>query len=253
MGSINIIPVGSGSTGNSIYIEIEGHRFLIDMGIGFKKIRDALKLHERDMKDIEAIYLTHSHSDHIKSAPAIANNTSCPIYADASHMYGIRKINAERLILKAYETIDMDGMEVRMFYVPHDFVKTCGYTFFANGRKVGFVTDCGLMNDTILEELAGSDVVIIESNHDVEMLKNGPYPRMLQERILSKYGHLSNADCADTIAKLYDTGTRNFLLAHISRNNNTPECALNETRQRMQDKDIFLYACPEEGNDLLSF
>ncbi len=253
MGSINIIPIGSGSTGNCIYIEIEDHHFLVDMGIGMRKVRDTLNGHGRDLAGIEAIFLTHSHSDHIKAAPAIANNTSCPVYGDASHMYNIRNIKADRSIIDAYADTDINGLTVRMFYVPHDFVKTCGYTFATKNRKVGFVTDCGLMSDTIVEELSGSNVVIIESNHDVEMLKNGPYPKDLQKRILSKYGHLSNDDCAATIARLYETGTRNFILAHISLNNNTRDVAYETTAKVMKGKEISLYTCPEEGRDLLTY
>ena len=253
MSSINIIPIGSGSTGNSIYIEINEHRFLVDMGIGFRKIRDVLQEHKRNIADIEAIFLTHSHSDHIKSAPAIANNTSCIVYGDATHMYNIRNINAERRILDPYADTEIGGLNVRMFYVPHDFVKTCGYTFSSENKKVGFVTDCGQMSDAILQELSGSDVVIIESNHDIEMLKNGPYPIELQNRILSKYGHLSNDDCATAIAKLYETGTKHFLLAHVSLHNNTKALAYETTAKVMEGKDITLYVCPEQGNDLLNF
>ena len=109
------------------------------------------------------------------------------------------------------------------------------------------------MNDKIFKELSGSDVCIIESNHDIEMLKNGPYPRELQRRILSEYGHLSNDDCATTISRLYEAGTRNFLLAHLSRQNNTPEKALETLKSVMKDKDINVYVCPVEGNDLLSY
>ena len=226
MNEINIIPIGSGSTGNSIYIEILDHRFLIDMGIGFRKIRDALALHDRNINDIEAIFLTHGHSDHTKAAKAIANNTSCKVYADQSSMYAIRDINAERVILESSTTYEiLPGLKVRMFPVPHDYVRTCGFVFEYQGKKLGYVTDCGKMNEIIIDEIAGSDVIVIESNHDIEMLKNGPYPKDLQRRILSKYGHLSNDDCAETIATLYDKGSRNFILAHISLNNNTVQLA----------------------------
>ena len=251
---LNIIPIGSGSTGNAIYLEMGEHKFLVDMGIGFRKIRDALQLNQRSIEDIEAIFVTHGHYDHVRSAKAIANHTLCNVYADATAMYPLRDIAAERIACKANETFEpLPDLKVRMFYVPHDYVKTCGYTFSINGRKISLVTDCGKMNEAILEELSGSDVVIIEANHDIEMLRNGPYPLDLQERILSRYGHLSNIDCAAAVEKLYAQGTRNFLLAHISQHNNTPDLAYETVRKVLNDQDIFLYPCPAESAELLSF
>ena len=255
MNDISIIPVGSGSTGNSIYLEIGPYRLLVDMGIGYRKIRDALNLHERNIENIDAIFVTHGHSDHVKAAPAISNHTKCLIYGNDTVMYPIRMIDEKRrIILDTDNDIEvLPGLKVRMFSVPHDYVRTCGFTFTYENRKIGFVTDCGKMNEKIIEELTGSDVVVIECNHDIEMLRHGPYPIFLQDRILSKYGHLSNDDCADTVVKLYEHGTRNFLLAHISQNNNTPELAYQAVHELTKDFYISLYVCPPEGDDLLSY
>lgn len=254
MGKINIIPVGSGSTGNSIYIEIDERKILVDMGMGFKVTRDALAKYGRDIKDIEAIFLTHGHYDHTKGCVPICNNTSCAVYCDPSAMYPIRNIKAERIAIEMNKEFELlEGLVVKPFSVPHDYVKTCGYTFRYNGSKLGYLTDCGRMSDLIIEELSGSDVVIIESNHDIEMLKNGPYPKDLQKRILSKYGHLSNDDCADTVLTLYEKGTRNFILAHLSETNNTPQIALKTTLGKLKGTDAFVYACLARNDDLLSF
>ena len=254
MSFINILPVGSGSTGNAIYIEIGPHRILMDMGIGFKKIRDALLKYERNIEDIDAIFITHGHYDHVRSAKAIANHTSCKVYAEPSSMYPIRDIKAERVSVNIDEPFEpLPGLKVTMFLVPHDYVRTCGYIFEYEGRKVSYVTDCGKMNDTIFSYICAADVTIIESNHDVEMLKNGPYPIQLQNRILSKFGHLSNDDCADTIARLYDTGSRNFFLAHLSLHNNTPEIALSTTMNKMEGKDVHIFVCPDAGDQIYSF
>ncbi|MBR5755353.1 MAG: MBL fold metallo-hydrolase [Erysipelotrichaceae bacterium] len=254
MSDIVIIPIGSGSTGNCFYIEMKDHRFLIDMGIGVRRVRDVLAHHDRLLDDIEAIFVTHGHTDHVKSASAITNNTRCKVYADKSSMYSLRDIKSETECINVNETFEpLEGLKVRTFSVPHDFVRTLGYVFEYEGRKIGYVTDCGKMNDGIISELAGSDVVIIESNHDVEMLKNGPYPRQLQHRILSQYGHLSNDDCADTVLKLYEAGTRNFLLAHISLINNTSEIAFKTTKEKLKDREAYLYVCPDLGDDLLTF
>lgn len=253
MSSINIIPIGSGSTGNSIYFEIGPYHLLIDMGIGSKKVKAALSINNRNIEDIDAIFLTHGHYDHTKACKAIANATNCNVYANESSMYPIRDINANRIIIEEGQTEIFQDLFVTMFHVPHDYSFTSGYTFTYKNTKLAYVTDCGKMYDSIFNELLDSDVVIIESNHDIEMLKHGPYPKELQNRILSKYGHLSNIDCANTINELYKHGTKNFLLAHISLKNNTSELALNTTKTLLNTEDIYLYACPEEGNDLLEF
>ena len=249
---IEVIPVGSGSTGNSIYLEMGGYHLLVDMGIGYKKIRDALAVHEKDIEMIDAVFLTHGHNDHVKSAEAISHHIRGKIYTGESVLYSIRKAEREKVILeeKKKEEI-LPGLYVTMFPVPHDYVRTCGFVFETEDRKIGYVSDCGKMNEDILEELYGCDTVILESNHDVEMLKKGPYPYQLKQRILSKYGHLSNEDCADCAVKLYEGGTRSFLLAHLSLHNNTPDLARKTFEEKMKGKDYFLYLCPEEGQDEL--
>lgn len=254
MSDINIIPVGSGSTGNSIYLEIYDYKLLIDMGMGYRKIRDALNMYDRNIEDLDAIFLTHGHYDHTRSASAICNHVSCKVYCHNSVMYPIRDIRAERVCIELNQRYEiLPGLNVHPFSIPHDYVKTCAYTFTYKDKKVGYITDCGKMSDTYLELLKDSDVVIIESNHDVEMLKNGPYPKDLQRRILSERGHLSNEDCGDAVSYLYDNGTRNFLLAHISQHNNTPELALETVKEKINGNDYFIYVCPADGNDLLSF
>ena len=255
MDQINIIPIGSGSTGNCIYLELGPYRLLIDMGIGYKKVRNALEKHGRHIEDIDAIFVTHGHYDHVKASSPISHHTSCGIYTDRSSMYPLRLIDEERRIAQQIDTLTepLPSLFVRMFPVPHDYVRTCGFSFFYGNRKVSIATDCGQMSERIMEELIGSDVIIIECNHDVEMLKHGPYPYPLQKRILSKYGHLSNDDCADTVLKLYEKGTRHFLLAHVSLNNNTPEIALQTVSDRTKDCDIDLFVCPFESDELLSY
>ena len=254
MEKINIIPVGSGSTGNSIYIEIGVRKILVDMGMGFKVIRDSLAFHKRDIRDIEAIFVTHGHYDHTKGCVPICNNTSCNIYCDASAMYPIRNSKAERIAIEMNREFEpLPDLRVKPFSVPHDYSRTCGYTFTYKDTKLGYLTDCGKMSDEILDELCGSRVVVIESNHDIEMLKNGPYPKQLQKRILSRHGHLSNEDCARSVAWLYERGTRNFILAHLSEQNNTPELALETTLNEIKGTDAFVYACLARSTDLLSF
>ena len=209
-------------------------------------------MHGRDLSKVDAIFLTHGHYDHIKAASAICNHTECPVYADQSVMFSIRNISSERKILGMGMVQVLPGLTVSKFPVPHDFVQTSGYVFGYENSRIGYVTDCGKMNDSILSQLKGCDVIILESNHDVKMLKNGPYPKQLQARILSRYGHLSNLECAETVKELSSYGTKHFLLAHLSLQNNTPEIALDTLKQKT-DEEVDLYVCPAEGNDLLSY
>ena len=254
MSDIRILPLGSGSTGNCFYIEIGGYRILLDLGIGYRRVKETLFRYERNLEDVDAIFLTHGHYDHVKAALPVTNHTSCRVYADSSVMYSIRNIKAERETIQIGECFEpLEGLFVTPFSVPHDFVRTCGYVFECKDRKLVYVTDCGEMNGNILDTIKGADVLIIESNHDVEMLRNGPYPYPLQRRILSRYGHMSNDQCADTIEIAYQYGTRNFLLAHVSLNNNTFEMALKTTQKRMEGKDVRICVCHDQGDGMMEF
>ncbi|MBR3264719.1 MAG: MBL fold metallo-hydrolase [Erysipelotrichaceae bacterium] len=254
MHNISIIPIGSGSTGNCFYAETGKHAFLIDMGIGYRRVKEALARHQKSLDNIDAIFVTHGHYDHVKAASAIANHVTCKLYTNESVLYPLRNAKCEKVILEKDEPYVLaEDFTVKMFGVPHDYAYTCGFSFTSNNTKLSYVTDCGKMNKKIYNEIKGSDVVIIEANHDVEMLKSGPYPLQLQKRILSAHGHLSNDDCAQTILKLKEDGCYKFLLAHLSKHNNTPQLALQTVRSLLNDDTIFLYACPEAGDDLLEF
>ena len=251
MNEIVIIPIGSGSTGNCFYIELCNHKFLIDMGIGVKRVKETLEKHNRNLEDVEAIFLTHGHSDHIKAYRAIGNNTNCKVYGHSSVMYSIREINAGRVIIDDCFVLN-DDLIVNSFSIPHDFVKTLGYCFECNGKRIAYLTDCGKLSKKLLSNFYGCPLVIIESNYDVDMLKNGPYPIELQNRIRSKYGHLSNDEAAEAVLELYEKGTRNFLLAHVSLHNNTFDLAYDTTKEKLKDKDIYLYVCKDVDDTLIN-
>ena len=250
---INIIPIGSGSSGNCFYIQIDNKEFLIDMGIGYRKVKDALESNDRSLNNISAIFITHGHYDHIKAKVAITNNTKCDLYGNESLFYCLSGLRSKFNILD-FESVNLvNDIEVKMFKVGHDFNVTTGYTFTYKNQKVAYVTDCGKVTKAIYAELKNSNVVIIESNHDIEMLKNGSYPYDLKRRILSSHGHLSNEDCAKVINSLREDGSKNFLLAHLSRENNRPEIARKEVMDKVINKDIRLYICPIEGKELLKY
>ena len=248
---VNIISFGSGSTGNSMYIEIGDHKILVDMGIGVKRIKDGLTKHNRNFSDIEAIFVTHSHYDHIKNAPAIVKRANAQVYCNRDTAISMMKKNIDYKIIELQKKIEVTpGLFVQAFKVPHD-TTNYGYRFRVNDTTVAYCTDCGEMTKEIFNYLREADVVVLESNHDLNKLINGSYDVELVSRIVSSDGHLSNKECAENIVKLYDLGTRNFLLAHLSRENNTPELALKETLNALGDRKANIYVCPVEGDELL--
>lgn len=225
-----LYPLFSGSSGNCYYIGSAENGILIDAGRSARQIETALLQRELDIKNVRAIFVTHEHSDHISGLRVLASRYRLPVYATCGTIEALRekgcineKVNASVLTEGGTEA---GGMNVRAFRISHDCTQGCGYVVETpDGRKTAFATDTGMITDEISESLTGCDTVVIESNHDIRMLENGPYPYILKKRILSEYGHLSNDDCADTAVKLIRSGTTRILLAHLSRENNIPVLA----------------------------
>ena len=243
---IRIIPIASGSTGNALYLQIDDHKLLIDAGVSCKKIRSALNNNGIELSDIDALFITHSHYDHISGLKVTSKNLGCNAFASKRTIDDVFSLCTLRKIKMEYDekTEVLPGLFVTLFETSHDCAGSGGFVFETENEKVAYATDLGYVSDKIKEYLKGSRVVILESNHDVEMLKNGPYPADLKKRIFSKHGHLSNAECAEEIIDLYDSGTRHFLLAHLSQENNTPEKALQETLNALNGKQADIYVCP---------
>lgn len=252
MDDIKIIPIGSGSSGNSMFIELGPYKILVDIGLNCKTISETLNINQYNLEDIDIVFITHTHNDHIKGFNVTRKRLNCPIYGskDTSFYFYGKGVGTFDLYTKKELLKDL---YVTMFEVSHDEKGTVGYIFEYKDYKIGYATDIGEMTDTIVELLKGSNIVVIESNHDKEMLKNGPYPTYLKARINSKYGHLSNEDCAKTIKILYESGTRNFLLAHISKENNTPELAYKTTYELLNKNDAYIKVLKDKDTELLVF
>lgn len=228
----------SGSGGNSTFIRVGESAILIDAGKSARALCNALCEIGECISGVDAIFITHEHTDHVSALEIIAKKNNIPIYmTDAS----AKKFDAvcgspvhSRLCRCDVEfCVTVGEMTVRSFRTSHDSRMSVGYRIeFPDGdetRAVGYATDVGYVSDTVRENLLGCDAVVIESNHDVDMLMTGPYPRDLKQRVASRRGHLSNRDCADLAAVLAENGTRSFMLAHLSKENNQPEIAYDET------------------------
>lgn len=254
-----ICPLFSGSTGNSTYIGTKDGGILIDAGASAKGINSALEKVGSGFDDIKVIAVTHSHDDHIKGLKAVINKTKACIYtrkntADILLKKELITENTE-IILADDEDYVLGDTCIKAFSTSHDSQGSCGFNIFLpDGKKFSLCTDTGIITDEISQALIGSDAVLIESNHDIEMLKKGPYPPFLKVRIMSDMGHISNAVCANEVLNLFKNGTTRFILGHLSMNNNTPLLAQSTSESVLMDigaknsKDYILTVAKPNGN-----
>ena len=237
----------SGSSGNCIYLEDGSTRILIDAGGSMRQIDLALQKIGTSLCEIGAIWITHEHSDHTKGLPVMAKHLSIPFYCQqkvAKEMYmGLMQkgCRAEATALaKNIRTVnpgeeyEVGDLLITPFQTPHDSVDSQG--FIIGDRELGIATDLGHVSPEVALYLTGCKNIILESNHDLEMLYNGPYSPYLKERVASRNGHLNNGECAAFAGKLLSAGCENFTLFHLSSDNNTPQLALAETTSVLCDQ-----------------
>ena len=239
-----IVSLYSGSGGNSAFIRVGDHAILIDAGESARALCRALTDIGESIENISAIFITHEHTDHISALEVIAKKHAIPIHIteQSAERFDERSTPNcfSRLFIHRIEFCEQVGpMTVRSFRTPHDSKMSVGYRIeFFDGerqRAIGYATDIGYITDDIRNNLYGCEAVVIESNHDVDMLMSGPYPRDLKLRVASKRGHLSNCECAELAIELAKSGTKAFLLAHLSKENNDPCLALDEVRSAVAE------------------
>ncbi|MHC1719409.1 MAG: MBL fold metallo-hydrolase [Clostridiaceae bacterium] len=221
-------PLYSGSSGNSIFVSSGKTRLLIDAGLPGKSIENALGQIGHTAADIDGIFVTHEHIDHTKGVGVLSRKYDIPIYANASTWDAIKgsigKIKEHNI--KIFEgAVSINDMEVNGFSISHDAVCPTGYSISAGKKKACIATDLGFFSEEVKANIEDADIVLLESNHDVEMLKFGPYPYVLKRRILSNIGHLSNNDCGEAIVSIMNHKFKNIILGHLSKTNNYPELA----------------------------
>ena len=226
-------PLYSSSSGNMFHIASSNANILIDVGVSYKAVNEGLKSIGLTIDDIDAVFITHEHTDHIKGLPLLCRkNTDKPIYAvgkTANYLIeSLTKNNIQCNILpiKYDNPVKIKDIEIYPFETSHDAIMPCGYRITDTEKTVTIATDLGYISNNVYSNLANSDFTILEANYDDAMLEFGKYPYMLKRRIKGQHGHLSNENCGQTIARLANEGHSRFLLAHISENNNTHELAL---------------------------
>lgn len=239
---ITFLSLTSGSSGNATFVSDGNSKILIDCGMSGSRLKSSLAEIDVDIADLDAVLITHEHSDHIKGLGVIARKYHIPVYATFKTFAGMKNIGEFDDSLKNAISgeLEIGNIGIKAFSIPHDAADPVGYNFFIDNQKLTLATDIGKMNDTVFESIKGSKYVILESNHDVDILRLGSYPYSLKKRILSPYGHLSNEDAAKTALRLAETGTEHFMLAHLSRENNLPEIAHVTTENMFRSNDIKL-------------
>ena len=252
-----VISLYSGSTGNATYIEAGRAKILIDAGKCARTLCKELAAIGVDIDEIDAIFLTHEHRDHIGALEVLAKKHPIPVHVTRKSMPRLISSPDSALVgcLISHPPIYHEfvkDLRVSSFPTPHDSRDSVGYHLeFEDSEgvthKIGYATDIGHVSSHVREGLLGCETVVLESNHDPEMLWGGPYPYDLKDRIASRWGHLSNPDCAEFAAELTANGTQNLMLAHLSQENNEPQLAYNEVLMAIADPTVNLrIAAPDE-------
>lgn len=241
----------SSSSGNCVFASDGTTNLLIDAGVSASKIVNSLGEIGVSPQEIDGILVTHEHTDHISGIGVLTKKYGIPVYVNEKTLSQMAKtltpasMNCVRTIVPG-EPFTIRSAMVRSFKTPHDSVSSVGYTITLEDAKLGIATDTGCVTKPMLSALAGCCAVVIEANHNVEMLKNGPYPPNLKSRILSDCGHLSNENCAWLATQLAMWGTKHIVLGHLSDKNNTPDLAYEATYRMLADngfkvnEDVFL-------------
>ncbi len=241
-----ICTIRSGSTGNSTLLRNRDTSLLIDVGIAYKAIREAL-CELGDTPPIQGVLITHEHIDHIKGLKTFLKRHPVTLYAGEDVVeYLLMKDmlvpGVEVECIDAGRPFCVGSMQITPFATPHDALQSFGFRFQSGEDTIAFATDLGIVTPQVESSLLGAQMVVLESNYDQRMLESGPYPYYLKRRIMGENGHLSNESCANMLKKLLQTGTKQVVLAHLSRENNLPSLAIENARTTLGQCDGY-----EEG------
>lgn len=220
----------SGSTGNSLLLQSDHTKFLIDAGVSAKKVVNGLSMVGVDITQVDGIIVTHEHSDHVQGLGTLSKKFDIPVYANSktwdsmpTQRDKITEHNQKKF--QNNEKFELGDLLLSPFDIPHDAANPCGFNIFYGDQKISIATDLGHITDTIMQQLEGSDFLMLESNYDPEVLKCCSYPYALKNRIAGPNGHLPNNLAGQTIAHLLPTGLKSVMLGHLSKENNFPELA----------------------------
>ena len=237
MSCLNICSLRSSSKGNSTLVFTEKTKILIDCGISCRMTVSALSDIGVDPSEIDAIFVTHEHCDHIKGINLFSKNFNIPVYANSSTWSAMREnlgcVLEENVCIIEENAVSIGDIRVCAFPVSHDAVCPVGYTLVSGCEKVSVATDMGIIDERVIYALKGSDKVLLEANHDLNLLSMSSYPEPLKRRIKGDRGHLCNEKAGEVALSLLNSGTKKFLLGHLSQENNNPHLAYATVRESL--------------------
>ncbi len=232
--------LGSGSRGNSTVITHDGFSLLIDAGFSGRELDERLSKVGRTIQEIKAVLITHDHGDHINGAGVVARNSSAEVYIHKKTEKKLKKRLGKRVefvFIEPTVSFECGEMKITPFEVPHDAIRAVGYTIEHNGYKVGYATDVGHPSETVIEALLECDTIVLESNHDSEMLQTGPYPPVLKARVSGDDGHLSNDETFEILQKVAHEGLQRVILVHLSDENNDKDIVIASAKEALKEFD----------------
>lgn len=249
-----VYPLFSSSKGNATFIGNSTSGILVDVGVSCKRLISGLEVCGLSADAVRAVFITHEHSDHISGLNVFLKNFKVPVYAKPSTIEYIIKNNKAPIgadLRSCEDEMCAGSLQADSFATPHDTPQSCGYNFYTkDGKKLTVCTDLGFVTDEVQRAITGCDLVLLESNYDERMLREGSYPYYLKQRISSDTGHLSNINSAKMCRQLIKSGTTRIILGHLSQENNTPSVAehtaLSELTEFKRNKDYTLDIAPVE-------
>jgi phosphoribosyl 1,2-cyclic phosphodiesterase len=241
--ALKVCVLASGSKGNAIYISNERASILVDAGLSGKEIERRMLARDLDPKSLTGIVVSHEHSDHVKGVGIISRRFKLPVYISPKTAQAASVQIGKPFQTKYFEcgrSFEIQGLEIRPFSTSHDAADSAGFTIRYKGQKIGLATDLGVATGMVKEHLKECNLLILEANHDPDMLINGPYPWHLKQRIKSRNGHLSNEDSCNLLGKVLHKDLAWVVLAHLSEQNNHPEKALRTVSQALENTGLKL-------------
>lgn len=232
-------PLASGSKGNAIFVGTATTRILIDAGLNYTTLQKRLNEIQIPIDSIQAVLVTHEHTDHIQGVPLLWERLQIPVFANAGTAKGMCSVLQMRPRFKIFttgETFLFQDLEIHPFSIPHDTLDPVGFWIRTSGKKIGFCADLGHTTSLIVEKLAGCDYLYLEANHEPSMVHASHRPMVYKERVLGRQGHLSNQDCASLLLSLYHAGLKHVHLAHLSSECNHEEVALKTVREALKGR-----------------
>ena len=251
---LGFCPLASGSKGNAIYLGTKQTKILIDAGLSAKRIISKLNEINIDISEIDAILITHEHFDHIQGLKVLAGRMGIPVFANHETAKGIVQ-NLQKYpkfkLFSTGETFEFKDLEIHPFTVQHDTLDPVAFTIKVNSLKLGFCTDLGFVTNLVKTRLQDCDYLYVEANHEPDWVNASARPEFFKQRVLSRSGHLSNAECADLLINVYHPGLKHVHLAHLSQECNSHENALKQIKDILSEKGIDLN-CSVAPQDKLS-